>query len=62
MDKVKDKEKELEQVEWAESTRAPWKKGPEDGTRGSDGDTSEEEQARKSRQRSRKSPSCPRRS
>ncbi|KAL2309017.1 LOW QUALITY PROTEIN: hypothetical protein Nmel_005195 [Mimus melanotis] len=40
----KDKEKEPERTE---SARAPRKKGPEDGTKGSDGDRSDDEQEKK---------------
>uniref|UniRef100_A0A8C3P345 Splicing factor 3b subunit 2 n=1 Tax=Cyanoderma ruficeps TaxID=181631 RepID=A0A8C3P345_9PASS len=47
MDKVKDREKEPEHAEQVESTRAPQKKGPKDGTRGSNVDTSEHEQEKK---------------
>ncbi|XP_053824086.1 splicing factor 3B subunit 2 isoform X2 [Vidua chalybeata] len=43
----KDKEKEPERAERAESAGVPRKKGPEDGTRGSDGDSSEDEQEKK---------------
>ncbi|XP_030921570.1 splicing factor 3B subunit 2, partial [Geospiza fortis] len=43
----KDKEKEPERAERTESAGAPRKKGPEDGTRGSDGDSSEDEQEKK---------------
>ncbi|XP_058678310.1 LOW QUALITY PROTEIN: splicing factor 3B subunit 2 [Ammospiza caudacuta] len=43
----KDKEKEPERAERPESTGVPRKKGPEDGTRGSDGDSSEDEQEKK---------------
>ncbi|NXF77036.1 SF3B2 factor, partial [Sclerurus mexicanus] len=46
-DVKKDKEKEPERAERAENTGAPRKKGPEDGTRGSDGDSSEDEQEKK---------------
>ncbi|KAM6995823.1 LOW QUALITY PROTEIN: splicing factor 3B subunit 2 [Passerculus sandwichensis] len=43
----KDKEKEPERAERPESAGVPRKKGPEDGTRGSDGDSSEDEQEKK---------------
>uniref|UniRef100_A0A8C3QBZ2 Uncharacterized protein n=1 Tax=Geospiza parvula TaxID=87175 RepID=A0A8C3QBZ2_GEOPR len=43
----KDKEKEPERAERTESAGAPREKGPEDGTRGSDGDSSEDEQEKK---------------
>ncbi|XP_009085299.3 splicing factor 3B subunit 2 [Serinus canaria] len=47
-DKVrKDKKKESDGAEQAESTGVPCKKGPKDGTRGTDGVSSEDEQEKK---------------